>query len=135
TRLQGDWSSDVCSSDLPSLQRGPDQGGFDDAPAWPAHHAGNQPEHLRPADRLRAQPALSHRRAALSGDNARIAGSRSAPSRQMPRTCTGRPLMEPVMRVEQLVKHFAVAHSKKPVQAVTDVSFAIERGQTLGLVG
>ena len=43
--------------------------------------------------------------------------------------------MEPVMRVEQLVKHFAVAHSKRPVQAVTDVSFAIERGQTLGLVG
>jgi peptide/nickel transport system ATP-binding protein len=43
--------------------------------------------------------------------------------------------MEPVMRVEHLVKHFPVAHSKKPVQAVTDVSFAIERGRTLGLVG
>jgi oligopeptide transport system ATP-binding protein len=44
-------------------------------------------------------------------------------------------MMEPVMRVESLVKHFAVSHSKKPVQAVTDVSFAVERGETLGLVG
>jgi oligopeptide/dipeptide ABC transporter ATP-binding protein len=43
--------------------------------------------------------------------------------------------MEPVVRVENLVKHFPVAHSKKPVQAVTDVSFEIARGQTLGLVG
>lgn len=43
--------------------------------------------------------------------------------------------MEPVVRVENLVKHFPVAHSKKPVQAVSDVSFTIARGQTLGLVG
>jgi oligopeptide/dipeptide ABC transporter ATP-binding protein len=43
--------------------------------------------------------------------------------------------MEPVVRVDNLVKHFPVAHSKKPVQAVSDVSFSIARGQTLGLVG
>ncbi len=43
--------------------------------------------------------------------------------------------MEPVVRVEGLVKHFTVAHSKKPVQAVSDIAFSIGRGQTLGLVG
>jgi oligopeptide/dipeptide ABC transporter ATP-binding protein len=43
--------------------------------------------------------------------------------------------MEPIVRVENLVKHFPVAQSKKPVQAVSDVSFSIARGETLGLVG
>jgi len=43
--------------------------------------------------------------------------------------------MEPVLRVEHLVKHFAVAHSAKPLQAVNDVSFSIGRAETFGIVG
>jgi oligopeptide/dipeptide ABC transporter ATP-binding protein len=43
--------------------------------------------------------------------------------------------MAPILRVERLVKHFPIAGSHKVVQAVNDVSFAIEGGQTLGLVG
>ena len=43
--------------------------------------------------------------------------------------------MQPIVRVERLVKHFPVARSKKPVQAVNDVSFAVQAGETLGLVG
>jgi oligopeptide transport system ATP-binding protein len=43
--------------------------------------------------------------------------------------------MEPVIRIEHLVKHFTVAHSAKPLQAVNDVSFSIGRAETLGLVG
>ncbi|MEA2669529.1 MAG: peptide/nickel transport system ATP-binding protein ddpF, partial [Chloroflexota bacterium] len=43
--------------------------------------------------------------------------------------------MEPVLRIEHLVKHFTVAHSAKPLQAVNDVSFSIGRAETLGLVG
>jgi oligopeptide/dipeptide ABC transporter ATP-binding protein len=40
-----------------------------------------------------------------------------------------------VLRVEHLVKHFPVTGSKLTVQAVTDVSFEIRRGETLALVG
>jgi len=43
--------------------------------------------------------------------------------------------MAPMIRVEHLVKHFAIAGSAKPLQAVSDVSFSIDRGQTLGIVG
>lgn len=43
--------------------------------------------------------------------------------------------MPPIVQVENLVKHFAVAGSKKPLQAVSGVSFAIERAQTMGIVG
>ena len=41
----------------------------------------------------------------------------------------------PVLRVEGLVKHFPVAHSRAFVAAVNGVSFEIARGETLGLVG
>src|SRR3954471_20122121 len=44
-------------------------------------------------------------------------------------------MMAPIIQVENLVKHFVVAGSAKPLQAVSDVSFAIERGQTMGIVG
>jgi oligopeptide/dipeptide ABC transporter ATP-binding protein len=43
--------------------------------------------------------------------------------------------MTPVLQVEHLVKHFTVAGSSKPLQAVSDVSFSIGRGETLGIVG
>src|SRR6266566_3675700 len=43
--------------------------------------------------------------------------------------------MAPIVRVEHLVKHFPLSGSKKVVQAVNDVSFSIEPGETLGLVG
>ncbi|HEU5433479.1 MAG TPA: oligopeptide/dipeptide ABC transporter ATP-binding protein [Thermomicrobiales bacterium] len=42
---------------------------------------------------------------------------------------------EPILRVEGLVKHFPIAGSALTVKAVTDVSFSIGRGETLGLVG
>ena len=40
----------------------------------------------------------------------------------------------PVLQVQHLTKHFPAA-SRKVVHAVDDVSFSIERGKTLGLVG
>jgi oligopeptide/dipeptide ABC transporter ATP-binding protein len=40
-----------------------------------------------------------------------------------------------VLRVDHLVKHFPVSGSKQRVQAVTNVSFEIRRGETLALVG
>lgn len=43
--------------------------------------------------------------------------------------------MAPIVQVENLVKHFGVAGTAKPLQAVSDVSFAIERAQTMGIVG
>ena len=43
--------------------------------------------------------------------------------------------MAPMVQVEHLVKHFTVAGSKKPLQAVSDVSFAIGFAETLGIVG
>src|SRR3989442_5977819 len=43
--------------------------------------------------------------------------------------------MVPIVRVEHLVKHFSIARSTKALQAVNDVSFSIDSGETLGLVG
>ena len=43
--------------------------------------------------------------------------------------------MTPIVQVERLVKHFTVAGSAKPLQAVSDVSFSIGRAETLGIVG
>ena len=46
---------------------------------------------------------------------------------------------EPVIRVEHLKKSFRVKGSflekKQYVRAVNDVSFSIEKGETLGIVG
>jgi peptide/nickel transport system ATP-binding protein len=41
----------------------------------------------------------------------------------------------PLLRVEDLVKHFPIPRSDDFVSAVSNVSFEIERGKTLGLVG
>jgi oligopeptide/dipeptide ABC transporter ATP-binding protein len=41
----------------------------------------------------------------------------------------------PILRVEGLIKHFPIAHSRAFVAAVNGVSFEIARGETLGLVG
>ncbi len=43
--------------------------------------------------------------------------------------------MAALVRVEHLVKHFTIERSAKPLQAVSDVSFSIEAGETLGIVG
>jgi oligopeptide/dipeptide ABC transporter ATP-binding protein len=43
--------------------------------------------------------------------------------------------MAALVRVEHLVKHFAIERSAKLLQAVSDVSFSIEAGETLGIVG
>jgi oligopeptide transport system ATP-binding protein len=40
-----------------------------------------------------------------------------------------------VVRVDGLVKHFPIGHSRAFVAAVNGVSFEIARGETLGLVG
>jgi peptide/nickel transport system ATP-binding protein len=44
-------------------------------------------------------------------------------------------MMAPLVQVEHLVKHFAIAGSAKPLQAVSDVSFSIGHAETLGIVG
>lgn len=41
----------------------------------------------------------------------------------------------PLITVEHLVKTFPVPHSRDTVKAITDVSFAIEEGETLALIG
>lgn len=43
--------------------------------------------------------------------------------------------MAAMVQVEHLVKHFTVAGSAKPLQAVSDVSFSIGAAETLGIVG
>jgi ABC-type oligopeptide transport system ATPase subunit len=43
--------------------------------------------------------------------------------------------MAALVRVEHLVKHFAIERSAKLLQAVSDVSFSIKAGETLGIVG
>ncbi|MFN8593824.1 MAG: oligopeptide/dipeptide ABC transporter ATP-binding protein [Thermomicrobiales bacterium] len=40
-----------------------------------------------------------------------------------------------VLRVEHLVKHFPIRHSRDVVHAVNDVSFEVRAGETLALVG
>lgn len=41
----------------------------------------------------------------------------------------------PLLRVDRLIKHFPITGSHLTVKAVTNVSFEIGRGETLGLVG
>jgi oligopeptide/dipeptide ABC transporter ATP-binding protein len=43
--------------------------------------------------------------------------------------------MPPLLEVRSLVKHFPVKGSRAVVQAVNGVSFVVDRGQTLGLIG
>jgi oligopeptide transport system ATP-binding protein len=43
--------------------------------------------------------------------------------------------MPPLLEVAGLVKHFPVKGSRAMVQAVNGISFAVGRGQTLGLIG
>lgn len=43
--------------------------------------------------------------------------------------------MKPVIEVENLVKHFPIPGSRAVVQAVNDVSFSIQRGETFSIVG
>ena len=42
--------------------------------------------------------------------------------------------LRPILEVQQLTKYFDAAHGKK-VHAVENVSFTLERGETLGIVG
>ena len=42
--------------------------------------------------------------------------------------------LKPILEVQQLTKYFDAAHGKK-VHAVENVSFTLERGETLGIVG
>jgi len=43
--------------------------------------------------------------------------------------------LTPTLTVENLYKHFPNAGSSKVVQAINNVSFSIQPGETLGLVG
>ena len=40
-----------------------------------------------------------------------------------------------LLEVQELVQHFPIVGSKAVVRAVNDVSFSLERGETLALVG
>jgi oligopeptide/dipeptide ABC transporter ATP-binding protein len=40
-----------------------------------------------------------------------------------------------MLQVEHLVKHFTLAGSNKPLQAVNDISFSVARAETMGIVG
>ena len=44
-------------------------------------------------------------------------------------------MAEPLLRVQGLTKHFSSARARRGPAAVADVSFAIDPGETLGLVG
>lgn len=50
-------------------------------------------------------------------------------------TLAGRDAAQPLLTVARLGKDFPIRGSRKSVHAVDDVSFAIARGETLGLVG
>ena len=61
------------------------------------------------------------------------AAASAAPERDIPRP-------SPLLAVEHLTKHFAlkgglIGSTRAIVQAVDDVSFVVERGETLGIVG
>ena len=84
---------------------------------------------------LRAQPALPSGATDLPPDATRVARAVAGPFRSMSRARGRGHVMAPMVQVEHLVKHFTVAGSAKPLQAVSDVSFSIGRAETLGIVG
>ena len=43
-------------------------------------------------------------------------------------------ITKPILKIQGLTKYFDAAHGKK-VHAVENVSFVLERGETLGIVG
>ena len=43
-------------------------------------------------------------------------------------------ITKPILEIQGLTKYFDAAHGKK-VHAVENVSFVLERGETLGIVG
>src|SRR5256885_3543995 len=81
TRLQGDWSSDVCSSDLPGLSHQADQAGGALRPRWHDRH--HRPRDRRTPDqgtgpaRGGGQPRRRRRRHRRHGNRALAARWRS----------------------------------------------------------
>lgn len=51
------------------------------------------------------------------------------------RTTGGQESEPPLLDIRKLTKHFPISGSKSYIQAVSDLSFEVRRGETLGLVG
>ncbi|WP_375385516.1 dipeptide ABC transporter ATP-binding protein [uncultured Microbacterium sp.] len=100
------------------------------APSLNAHRgavAGVAPT-SRPVIALSGRPGDPFAAASAEAVSAAAVSAEPAPASSGPEA-------EPVIRVEGLVKEFAVPGGAQTLRAVDDVSFAIERGRTLALVG
>src|SRR5581483_3585213 len=93
------------------------------------------PEHVHAAHRLPTPAALPALAADLPRGAATAGGDRAEALGALSCQSPGERLMGPVVRVEHLVKHFPIAGSRQVIQAVNDVSFNINAGETLGIVG
>src|SRR5262249_42124130 len=80
------------------------------------------------------------RRGAREVRDARAAGGTARPGREQPLLAAGqgRLVTAPLLEVTDLVKHYetgGVLRRRQSVHALNGVSFALTRGETLGLVG
>ena len=94
--------------------------------------------HAAQPDRSRSRSARSCRAAASSVAACQVAGRRSrassAPATGRPASPTS-PAMSGLLEVEDLDVHYGRPGAAGTVKAVDGVSFSVERGRTLGLVG
>src|SRR5580704_16115853 len=82
---------------------------------------------------LQLRQSLPPRPAGLQRRSATFCRDSARPFCALPFPCE--PRVNAILTVENLFKQFPIAGSKQVVQAVNDVSFSIQPGETLGLVG